>query len=219
MSVLNAVKEMKNNQITHGAINFPKCQIPPQLQGLISLLFLLYATNHCIGNTLSKFQTWCENTILFKEQNITFASLRDRSTVTTDKKIENGLSLEVCNKYNSYSALYTTYIPTTILLRGSVILAINLAHELSMVRNSIQKKEPLSYEPDFVKMVLIFTALYMSRGPGTIKSWAWQLLSWELCQFSMGMSSCFYAMTLGNELTGCWQCAQFPTHTPFLHWC
>ena len=32
----------------------------------------------------------------------------------------------------------------------------------------------------------------------------WWLLSWELCNFSMGMCSCFYPMINGNERSGCW---------------
>ena len=38
-----------------------------------------------------------------------------------------------------------------------------------------------------------------------------QVLSWELCDFSVHMGFCFYPMTRGNEGRGCWKIMQFPT--------
>ena len=47
--------------------------------------------------------------------------------------------------------------------------------------------------------------------------WLWWLPSWELCDFSLGMGSCFYSMTHGNEhhsVLG----NHAMRNTPFLHW-
>ena len=35
------------------------------------------------------------------------------------------------------------------------------------------------------------------------------LYSWELSNFSMGMGICFHSIAHGNEVTGCWETAQF----------
>ena len=37
------------------------------------------------------------------------------------------------------------------------------------------------------------------------------LPSGELCNFSVGVGSCFYPMTMGISITVCWEIAQFPT--------